>query len=71
MIEKYYAGDRKLRPCLCYELCPADTDSDFRFATILLDQDSIRWAIWSRENGNKRIRFMLYRDRKGLVLRTK
>jgi len=71
MIEKYYAGDQKLQPHLCYKLCPVTTDHDFSFATGLLDRDSIRWAVWSRENGNRRIRFVLYRDRKGLVWRTK
>lgn len=71
MIEKFYAGDRKLRPCLCYELCPGHTDHDFRFATKLLERGNIRWVVWSRENGQKRIKYVLYRDRKGLVLRTK
>lgn len=72
MKEKYYAGDRGLKPFrhLCYTLCE-DTNSDFRFATKDLDRGNIRWAIWSQENGQKRIKFVLYRDRKGLVWRTK
>lgn len=71
MIEKYYAGDPRLEPRLCYELCLGDTDQDYCFATELLDRNSIRWTIWSRENGSRRIKYVLYRDRKGLVLRTK
>lgn len=69
MIEKYYTGDRKLRPHLCYELCPEDPDPNFDFATKDLDRDNIRWAVWSRENETKRTKYVLYRDRKGLVLK--
>lgn len=71
MIEKYFAGNRDLDPRCCYKLCPGDTDPDFDFATDLLDRDNIRWQETSRENGQKRLKFVLYREWKGLVLRTK
>lgn len=70
MIEKYYAGDRSLRPFshLCYRLRESGTD-DFELATGTLDQDGIRWTIWNGENGKGKTLFVLYRDRKGLVLK--
>lgn len=68
MIEKYYAGDEKLKPCLCYRLRDSDTD-DFDSAIKDLQRGNIRWAVWSWENGQKRMKFVLYRDRKGLTLK--
>lgn len=67
MTEKYYAGDRGLKPDRCYLLCE-DLDPDFSFATDLLDRDNIRWTVWCQRKV-KQLEYLLYRDSRGLVLR--
>lgn len=69
MKEKYYVGDPGLRPHKCYKLSVGASRFDLDFAIPDLDRGNIRWAIWSEENGEGRMEFVLYRDRKGLVLK--
>ena len=72
MKEKYYAGDRRLDPVMCYELCPGCSDpTSLDFAVELLERGNIRWQMTSGQNGRGVTVYVLYRDMEGLVLRKK